>query len=216
MIYYDIHTHHLPEHPEDIAVLSHIIGVDSNVFQSETQQIFYSVGIHPWYIKEEKDQVSVCKRMLSSSKVIAIGEVGLDKFANKSLQEQLFVFKQQALLAEENRLFVIVHCVKAWNELIALKRELHAKMPWVIHGFRGNAQLAQQLIREGFFLSFGERYNTEAIRVAWPNHLFVETDDSTVDIRSVYDTISAVLDVSVDTFASQVAENVHKILLFPL
>lgn len=216
MLYYDIHTHHLPKHPEDVAILNHIVGVDAEVSLLDKEHIFYSVGIHPWYIKEGKGQVDGCKRMLSSSKVIAIGEAGLDKFADTSLQEQLSVFKQQALLAEANKLFMIIHCVKAWDELIALKRALLPKMPWVIHGFRGNAQLAKQLIREGFFLSFGKYFNKEAVQVAWPDYLFVETDDRHVDIRSVYTDISASLGLSIEVFVRQVAENVHKILLFPL
>lgn len=111
---------------------------------------------------------------------------------------------------------MIIHCVKAWDELIALKRALLPKMPWVIHGFRGNAQLAKQLIREGFFLSFGKYFNKEAVQVAWPDYLFVETDDRHVDIRSVYTDISASLGLSIEVFVRQVAENVHKILLFPL
>ena len=216
MIYYDIHTHHASESSEEHVLMNFIVGVDSKKMLSNKDNVSYSVGIHPWYIKDVNKQMEDCKALISFPGVIAIGEIGLDKFTDYSLQEQWDVFKQQALLAEENGLFVIIHCVKAWNELIALKKELRPAMPWVIHGFRGNVQLAKQLIREGFFLSFGKYFQIEAVRVAWPDKLFVETDDSNMDIHSVYAAISTSLGLSIDVFGRQVAENVHKILLFPL
>lgn len=216
MTYYDIHTHHQPTSTEVVALVNIMVSEDSARNLHDKKPLFCSVGIHPWYIKDEKVQLVALKRMLSFPNVIALGEIGLDKYADRPIEEQLSVFRQQALWAEEKGKFLIVHCVKAWDELIALKKEIQPQKPWVIHGFRGNAQLAQQLIRQGCYLSFGKHFNTEAVRAAWPEHVFVETDDSVIDIRAVYASVSDVLGVSMDTFASQIAENVRKILLFPL
>ena len=74
------------------------------------------------------------------------------------------VFLAQANLAEETHKPLIIHCVKAWADLIACKKAVKPEMPWIIHGFRGNGELASQLVRLGFYLSFGDRFNPSALR----------------------------------------------------
>ena len=68
-------------------------------------------------------------------------------------------------------------------------------MPWIIHGFRGNGELASQLVRLGFYLSFGDRFNPSALRAAWLDSLFLETDDKSIDIRGVYQNVAEALDI---------------------
>ena len=143
------------------------------------------------------------------------GETGLDKGAEAPLDCQREIFRASASLAENAGIFLIVHCVKAWDELIASKKELKPRVPWIIHGFRGNATLAGQLIRQGFYLSFGEYFNPGAVREAWPGRLFAETDDREIDIRTVYRNLSVSLNLRLEQFAGQVAENVRDILHLP-
>lgn len=201
MVYYDLHTHHAPVHPEDVAVVNTNVGTG-----------YRSVGIHPWYIYNVEQQLAELRRQAVQPGVVAIGETGLDKLADTPLQLQQEIFKTSVSLSEDLGLFVIIHCVKAWDELIALKKELKPRMPWVIHGFRGNDVQATQLICQGFYLSFGDRFNPEALRVAWPDRLFAETDDRQIDIRSVYNSLSDSLNLPPEEFAMQIAGNVHAIL----
>ena len=210
MVYYDIHTHHLPVHPEDIAIVN-CLASPSNAGTG----LFHSVGIHPWYIHNEEEQLDELKRQAMLPGVVAIGETGLDKLAEASLERQQEIFKASAAFAENLGIFLIIHCVKAWDELIALKKELKPRMPWVIHGFRGNAALAKQLIRQGFYLSFGEHFNSEALREAWPDYLFAETDDRKIDIRTVYQKLSTSLNLPLESFAAQVVTNVQSTLHLP-
>ena len=76
MVYYDIHTHHLPVHPEDAAIVNSLVPT----FDVETG-LFRSVGIHPWYIYNVEEQLAELKRQVSFPDVVAIGETGLDKGA---------------------------------------------------------------------------------------------------------------------------------------
>ena len=177
--------------------------------------LFHSVGIHPWYIYDVEEQLTDLKRQAMLPGVVAIGETGLDKLVEASLECQQEIFKVSAAFAENLGIFLIIHCVKAWDELIALKKELKPRMPWVIHGFRGNAVLARQLIRQGFYLSFGEHFHPEAVHEAWPGYLFAETDDREIDIRTVYRNLSASLNLRLEQFAGQIAENVRDILHLP-
>ena len=223
MVYYDIHTHHLPVHPEDIAIVNRLVptlDAGSHLEQAMSRLnartgLFCSVGIHPWYIYSVEEQLAELERQTSFPNVVAIGETGLDKGAEAPLDRQQEIFKASASLAESTGLFLIIHCVKAWGELIASKKELKPRMPWVIHGFRGNAILAGQLIRQGFYLSFGEYFNPGAVRAAWPCRLFAETDDREIDIRTVYRNLSASLDLSPEQVAAQIARNAHDILHLP-
>ena len=210
MVYYDIHTHRLPVHPEDVAVVNRIVPVpDTGTGR------YRSVGIHPWHIYSVEEQLAELERQAAFPNVVAIGETGLDKGAEAPMDRQQEIFKASVSLAENAGIFLIIHCVKAWDELIALKKGLKPRVPWIIHGFRGNATLAGQLIRQGFYLSFGERFNPDAVREAWPGRLFAETDDREIDIRTVYRNLSASLDLPLEQFATQIARNAHDILHLP-
>ena len=179
MVYNDIHTHKLAVHPEDIAIVSTIVRKDIE----ENLSSYRSYGIHPWYIEDVREQIEILCGFAHLPETVAIGEAGLDKLAEVDMDGQLDVFRQQALLAEEIRKPLIIHCVKAWEELLAIRKGLSPEMPWIIHGFRGNEQLAKQLTTHGFYLSFGPLFNAEAVKHVDPERIFAETDDKEVDIR---------------------------------
>lgn len=214
MGYYDIHTHQMPVHPEDIAIVNTIVGPvadsisDSLMDTAGVRTDFKrSCGIHPWYIYNVREQMEELRRRLSAPETVAIGEAGLDKLAESPMDIQKEVFLAQAFLAEETRKPLIIHCVRAWQELIACRKEVRPDMPWVIHGFRGNGELAAQLIHLGFYLSFGDRFNPSAVRAAWPDSLFLETDDKPVDIRLVYQGVAESLRVPERDVLAQIARN---------
>lgn len=213
MRYYDIHTHQPALCPEDIAVVNTIIGVsDEKAIQGKeysVSTVWRSCGIHPWYLLDVQAQFAALETRAFLPEVVAIGEAGLDKKIETPMAFQQTVFEKQADLAEQVAKPLLIHCVKAWDELIAIRKRLEPRAPWIIHGFRGNGFLAAQLIRQGFLLSFGEYFHPEAVRAAWPEYLFAETDDRELDIRSVYRQLSVVLEVPTDRLLAQLAENVH-------
>ena len=110
MVYYDIHTHHLPVHPEDAAIVNSLVPT----FDVETG-LFRSVGIHPWELTEHNagQLLDYLKQQLRKKQFVAVGEAGLDKLAVASMELQLTVFKAQVRLSEEYGLPLIIHCVKA-------------------------------------------------------------------------------------------------------
>lgn len=217
MLYYNIHTHHQPLHSDDVAILNCLIpALDAGphgqqaVSSAGTGSI-QSVGIHPWYIYNVREQIAELETQVLAPNVVAIGECGLDKLAKTPMEVQRFVFKSLTLLAEKLRIPVIIHCVKAWTELIEIRKEVKPSVPWIIHGFRGNGELAGQLLRQGFYLSFGEYYNPDAVRVAWADRLFAETDDKETDIHEVYDRLAGTLSLPLDQMASQIEKNVRSV-----
>lgn len=86
-------------------------------------------------------------------------------------------------------------------------------IPWIIHGFRGNGELAQQLILQGFYLSFGEHFQISSLCKAWPERLLIETDESSCSIQDIYQRLASGLQISVNELGNQVNQTVGR--LFP-
>lgn len=210
MIYYDIHTHQPSVHPEDIAIVNTIIREECDLSMPAQ---WCSAGIHPWYIHNVDKQISCLESVASSSAIVAIGEAGLDKLVKTPLDIQKNVFLRQAELAEKLNKPLIIHCVKAWGELIAVRKIVKPHIPWIIHGFRGNGELAQQLILQGFYLSFGEHFQISSLCKAWPERLLIETDESSCSIQDIYQRLASGLQISVNELGNQVNQTVGR--LFP-
>lgn len=137
-----------------------------------------SVGIHPWdSATVAADAVGRLRAEAAGERVVAIGECGLDALRGAPMPRQLELLRAQAAVAEELHKPLILHIVRAWNEIIALKRELRPSVPWAIHGFRGKPELAQRLLDEGFYLSLGPRHNPLTASLIPSGRLLIESDD---------------------------------------
>ena len=148
---------------------------------------YLSVGLHPWWITPEweSDFKQVCL-WAQQPQVVAIGETGLDRVQSPavfSVQEE--IFRAHIALSESCGKPIIIHCVKALDELLALRKELRPTQPWVFHGFRGKPQQAESLLRAGFSLSFGEHFHPESVRLCPPDRICIETDESTLPIEKI-------------------------------
>lgn len=158
----------------------------------------YSVGIHPWNVfSVTPADLRLLRSLAASPSVIAIGETGLDAisvpkitlpaspglFSSPSPSTRAEILASQTALlqihyglSEALRKPLILHIVKAFPEIIALKKSWRPSCPWIIHGFRGKPQLARELLAHGFYLSFGSKYNPEALALTPPSRLLRETD----------------------------------------
>lgn len=181
----DIHTHRLPPVP-GMAIANRY----PDTFAPE-EGAWYSVGIHPWHISATvtpvvRNEMNVLASLAGHPQVLAIGEAGLDKLADAPMVVQIKVFEYQARLSVELDKPLVIHLVKAMSELLKLKQQIKPANPWIIHGFRGKAALAEECLRHGFYLSFGEKYQEEALRITPAGRLFLETDESSVPVADLY------------------------------
>ena len=208
MVYYDIHTHHLPVHPEDAAIVNSLVPT----FDVETG-LFRSVGIHPWELTEHNagQLLDYLKQQLRKKQFVAVGEAGLDKLAVASMELQLTVFKAQVRLSEEYGLPLIIHCVKAMDELLAVKKEFRPQQAWIWHGFRGKPEQAVQLLKKGFYLSFGEHYPDETMQTVPDERLFLETDNSSLDIEDILCRAAKVRGVEVEVLRETIRRNIQNV-----
>ncbi len=205
----DIHTHGSvdSQRADVLAVVTAESDSDLSVLR------YCSLGIHPWNVTREwpaefaRLEEAVNRDRGGGRRVVAIGECGLDKLRGPEMGVQMACFEAQCNLAERMGLPIIIHCVKAWEELCALfaeKRQASSAKSQpsnfaacIIHGFRGKRQLAEQLLRQGFELSFGEKFNEESLQLAYKQRkMWLETDDAGISIEEVYEAAAKALSIS--------------------
>lgn len=148
-----------------------------------------SIGIHPWNA-DSADEAAWCAlthALDNDSRIVAIGEIGLDRLHGPALEIQTAVFERQALLAETHDLPVVIHCVRAFDVVLATHKRLQPKNQWIIHGFRGKAATARQLLGAGIDLSFGLRYNADAYAATPSHRRYFETDTADPSVKNFTD-----------------------------
>ena len=210
--YYNIHTHEEVDSPDIIQIVS----LECSEFRRMKEGKLFSVGIHPWRIPENFEKLlSDLETLLKTNSIIAVGEVGLDKCCQTSFALQDFVFKKQVQLAEKYEKPVIIHCVKAWQEIIAIKGS-HKNQNWIIHGFNKGHEQAKNLLKTGLFLSFGanileNRKLTETLIQAPLDKMFLETDASSANIVELYKQIADIRGTELEKLVSSVEDNFRKV-----
>jgi len=211
--YIDIHTHDevasVPGTFSVINLMAHEEDRPGNICSAA-----WTFGIHPWFLTEltHELQMNAVYEAAGNPSVIAIGEAGFDKLRGPSVELQRKAFEEQVTIAGEYNKPVIIHCVRAWEELFRAYKRLKPRLPWLVHGFRGNKDLAAQLIAKNMFLSFWFDFiirpeASELIRSLPENRIFLETDGSGVDIRNIYLKVSADLEITVDKLKRIIFKN---------
>lgn len=216
MKFVDIHTH-TNQDLEDTRIVD----------LSEEQEIeigintYYSMGIHPWFIESSKldKELKKIDTHIEVGSFFAIGECGLDKACNTDFKLQLIAFEKQIALSEKYQKPLVLHIVKAFNDLIRLRLESNAKQVWIVHGFNGSPQLAKQLSNLGIYISFGFYLGksiskaSKSIAAIPLSHIFHETDASGLSIKEIYSLASERLNISVAQLKSQFWLNFQEVFL---
>lgn len=187
----DIHTHKGAPYPEGIVDVSALVA-DGGRPQEIPGQL-YSVGIHPWSTVDapSDDLMHRVADVGARPDVAAIGESGIDTVKGGPMFRQLKVFRSMIELSERLRKPLIIHCVKAEDVILGLRRDLAPRQNWLVHGFRKKPQAAAMLLDAGIRLSFGEKFNAETLRSIPDSGLFAETDASPLTISEIVAAIAA-------------------------
>lgn len=171
-----------------------------------------SIGIHPWHISDRwQNEFTGITGIADASNIVAIGECGLDTLKSPAtLERQEEVFKAHIQLSERLRKPLIIHCVKAFDRLLALHRELEPQQAWILHGFRGKPQQDEQLLRAGLYISLGERFNPDSVKAIPTDRLFIESDESNRPLTEIYAAIATVKGISAETLAAHILHNAKR------
>jgi len=214
--YIDIHTHDSTRQSAGVFTVESLLANEDKSPVS-LPGFLYTFGIHPWYLNEENHNDLISKVVLSASDplIIAIGEAGFDKIRGPSPDLQRVTFEEQVSVAEEHNKPVVIHCVRAWDELFNSYKRLRPAMPWLVHGYRGKPDLALQLISKGMYVSFWFDFvmrpeSSGLIRRLPRERIFFETDGAGVDIRDIYNKVSADIGLSVGELKSLICKNFNE------
>lgn len=171
-----------------------------------------SIGIHPWHINNDWQNIFAdIATHAKADNVVAIGECGFDMLkspATAELQEE--IFRAHAQLAETLCKPLIIHCVKAFDRLMSLHKDIKPQQAWVIHGFRGKPQQAEQLTKAGLYISLGEKFNHESAKAIPTERLFIETDESACPIAEIYRAVAQAKGITAEALAQQTMQNAKR------
>lgn len=216
--YIDIHTHGAKP-SEGVFIIENLMAHEGKIPEI-TQGIAYSVGIHPWYLNEKNhdDLISAVQMTAVKENVIAVGEAGFDKLRGPSIELQRKTFEEQIIISESLKKPLIIHCVRSWDELIMAHKKHKPVMPWLVHGFRGKEELANQLIFRGMYLSFWFEFilrkeSAFLLRELPTDRIFIETDGAEVSIKEIYAKVSDDLGIRIEKLKTIMAENFHRFFI---
>ncbi|UPT70766.1 MAG: TatD family hydrolase [Flavobacterium sp. JAD_PAG50586_2] len=208
MRFYNLHTHKFTNNPAVLEL------VNQYPWEFDASVPNYSIGIHPWYINEERlaSDLKIIEEKLQLKGCLALGECGLDKRIEVPMPLQAEVFERQIALAEQYQKPLVLHLVAAFDELLAIKKRLKISVPIIIHGFSKNEQVAQQLLANGFYLSFGKYLMRnpelrEVFRSVPNDRFFLETDTIEESLEQVYSLASEYKGMSLVEMKLQIEQN---------
>lgn len=201
----DIHTHE--PLGGKIGMRSVRLGVDN----TEGLGGAVSVGVHPWDVGIASDIVD----QLRNIDCMAIGEVGLDRMCDADFALQMQLFEQQIAIASARHLPLIIHSVKAQQEIVKILSS-YPTLIVIFHGFIGSLQQAEQLWKLGHYTSFGfgalrSPKTVEALRMCPSDRLFLETDVDVRDIALLYEEVARLKGVAVEELNEDINNNYKRI-----
>jgi TatD DNase family protein len=213
-----------------------IPAIDSNSIQkmyeleaNYPENVFLMMGLHPTYVNDNYlDELKIVEQELASRKFVAIGEIGIDLYWDKThLKEQQIAFRTQIQLAKKYKLPIVIHCREAFNELFEiLESEKADDLFGIFHCFSGTYEQALQAISYNMKLGIGGVVTfkngkiDQFINQIDLNHLVLETDspylapipfrgkrNESSYIVNVVDKLAALYGVSPEEIALQTTEN---------
>jgi len=210
-MYINIHTHQASNNTG----VTEIIDVSDRLSDTFVLPRYCSVGVHPWSTDSSyKEMLYKTNNVVRTGNIIAIGECGLDKTKGAHFDTQISVFKKHIQLSEELQKPLIIHCVKAYSEIIKLRKDLQPKQNWIFHGFNASPETMQQAVKQGFYISFGSalfnKYSkaSQSIKQVPHNKLFLETDDQNdFTVEEIYYKAATLLNIDKTILQSSILTN---------
>ena len=190
----DFHNHSRWNRGADIIEVTSIHGLQKKDYS------FYTFGYHPWWtldLLSDEELTAMSTKYLNDPLCLGLGEFGLDNLKGASIDVQEQIFSQQISIANNVKSPVIIHCVRAYDRLIRLRREF-GQTPWTVHGFVRNKILAGQLLDAGMNLSVAPHHErgpsfVEMIAYVPMENVFIETDsDFSMNITDRYTIFAAI------------------------
>ena len=162
---FDDHFEQVLETAKEYGVEKVLIpGVEPNGFErilnlcEKYDNVFGAVGVHPEDVNSYNDDIeNIIKEYLKHPKIVAVGEIGLDYYWDKSkIELQKEIFEKQIMLAKEVDKPILVHDREAHADTFEiLKKTKASEIGVVMHCFSGSPEFAIECVKEGFYIALG-------------------------------------------------------------
>lgn len=236
--YVDVHAH-INEFPDyenfikknkDILIVNNGLNKESNRITLQLAKEFPNVkaalGIHPLDVEDANVQKEIDFIRKNKNKIVAIGEIGLDKKYSTYLNEQIKVFSSFLELSLDLKLPVIVHSRLAEHETINLLEDNDVKKV-IMHCFSGNFKLVEKILDNGWMMSISSLIeNSEQFKkivlLSDINNLLTESDTpylgtskdiGSLVVKNVVKKISEIKNISEEQTRKKIFSNYEKIFL---
>lgn len=199
------------------------------------QNVYGAVGVHPEEVNSfDEEAQELMQQYLKNPKIIAVGEIGLDYYWDKSQVElQKEIFEKQILIAKEAGKPVLVHDREAHLDSFEILKKTKAnEVGVVMHCFSGSPEFAMECVREGFYIALGgvvtfknAKKVKEVAKIVPLDRLLLETDapymapvpfrgkeNEPAYVKLVAEEIAQLRGISFDEVAEATTANAKKLL----
>ena len=209
--YIDIHSHKKINNTSSVFTIFNVL-LPANTTPINT---FFSTGCHPWDVKKTTPNLieEQLNSLIKNEQLIAIGEIGLDRHIETDIEIQKEAFEIQLNIAIKSNKPAIIHCVRAYSDLMNIVKTRRIETPMILHDYNGNRVQTEKLLTFKCYFSFGKSLFqdrpklNEIFREIPLNRLFLETDDSEVTIESVYSKAAEIRSIPLSQLITQEKQN---------
>jgi len=212
-IYFNAHTHHINSEADTLSLVN-----VHRAWATIPAGHYCSIGIHPWYVPEDVQvALDIIAKMGADSRILALGECGLDKQCSTPMDVQKGAFKAQVQLANSMQKPLIIHCVRSYEEVCDILEACEVHVPVLFHGFHKKGPWAAMLVQMGYYLSYGSvlmhpaDFTYEQLEALPLSQLFLETDDKEVDIKTLYAKMAEIRKTDLESIILQLQLNRKKV-----
>ncbi len=155
-------------------------------YANKYSYMYYSIGIHPMEVERENsldliEQIFENELINKDSKLVAIGETGLDYHFNYPVELQRKYFIEQIRLANKYELPIIIHSRESQEDVEKILRENMVKKAGIMHCYSGTPEMSKKFVEMGYYLGVGgpvTRYKDvqETVRITPIDRIVIETD----------------------------------------
>jgi|WetSurMetagenome_2_1015567.scaffolds.fasta_scaffold83024_2 TatD DNase family protein len=196
----DIHTHKTEKEDNTFSILN--ISLPDNEIPEKR---YLSIGWHPWFIEPfDLQQIrNKLEGVASNQNVLAIGECGFDRSIKTPVEKQSDVFRTHLIVAKMVKKPLIIHCVRAYSDLLEVLKKEKYSGKFILHNFNGNQKQIDSLLKFNAFFSISKQQMIRNLNLNKSlNHIpseriFLETDDSIFTIQETYSLASELLNIPI-------------------
>ncbi|MDP2670893.1 MAG: TatD family hydrolase [bacterium] len=200
--------------------------------------LFAAVGVHPHHVDQfSPETMKELEQLIIQPKVVAVGEIGLDKhlyqgYPEPNIKDQIKILEPQINLALKSKRPILFHCRDAYDELFDLLKTLPQPLLGLMHCFMGDVSFAKKFLDLGLFISFsgnltykGNDYIRQAAKFVPLDRLLLETDSPYLTphpfrgqrnepkyVKIIAETVSLLKSLSLETVAQATTTNAKKLL----